>query len=441
MPQQSREQFEHFFLQLSLIASTTTRLRAALETGNSEGVEEVMDSAENVGILQFILKMAVAQAGAEVKAHNQDHEDWLAVTTDRLAPLLQSQANAVISNKALIDAKRELAHNHTEANERSKKMLMGLAGNSSAALMAMSFHEWHEALVERKREDEIRVEYAEEIEAAEKRLNDYVETQTATMRKMINKRHSDAEGGIVMSCFQSLVDEWKAKGDRLAKEEEMKQLEERMAKFSKDQKAKSKGVLGRMNAGSDQGIMAMYLQAWVSFIEDYNKNKEFEEAVKAEEKKIAEFKKKQKDNSASVMNRMSAATDAGLVQTVMTAWVDVYTEQKKAFEMEERLAKAGNFGSFNSRNKSSAKGCMERAAEAEELSVYIVTFWYWKRETRVQRMTRYARDKNVKKKQQLIGVKGLFKNFANELEAGLKEGTPRVSSPANKKISAGPDAA
>merc|ERR550537_1052114 len=88
MPQQSREQFEHFFLQLSLIASTTTRLRAALEAGNPEAVEEVMDSAENVGILQFILKMAV--------------------TTDRLAPLLQSQANAMISKKALEEVKREL---------------------------------------------------------------------------------------------------------------------------------------------------------------------------------------------------------------------------------------------------------------------------------------------------------------------------------------------
>merc|ERR1719454_1840632 len=48
MPEQSREQFEHFFLQLSLIASTTTRLRTALESGNTQVLEEVMDSAENV---------------------------------------------------------------------------------------------------------------------------------------------------------------------------------------------------------------------------------------------------------------------------------------------------------------------------------------------------------------------------------------------------------
>merc|ERR1719183_489248 len=124
MPEQSREQSEHFFLQLSLIASTTTRLRAALETGNSDGVEEVMDSAENVGILQFILKMAVAQAGQEVKSHLQDHEDWLAVAADRMSPMLQSQANALISQKALEAAKNELGMNQSAANEKSKKVLM-----------------------------------------------------------------------------------------------------------------------------------------------------------------------------------------------------------------------------------------------------------------------------------------------------------------------------
>jgi len=121
MPEQSREQFEHFFLQLSLIASTTTRLRSALETGDEDGVEEVMDSAENVGILQFILKMAVAQAGQEVKSHLQDHEDWLAVAADRMGPMLQAQANASVVQKALADAREQLGHHQSEASEKNKK--------------------------------------------------------------------------------------------------------------------------------------------------------------------------------------------------------------------------------------------------------------------------------------------------------------------------------
>merc|ERR1711943_64962 len=94
---------------------------------------------------------------------------------------------------------------------------------------------------------------------------------------------------------------------------------------------------------------------------------------------------------------------------------------------EDIMANAqGKFATFGARNKASAGSAMDRAAAAAEMSTLIVIFWYWKRETKVERMRRYARDKNTKKKQQLIGVKGLFKNFASELEAGLKYGTPRV---------------
>jgi hypothetical protein len=430
MPQQSREQFEHFFLQLSLIASTTTRLRSALEAGNPNAVEEVMVSAENVGILQFILKMAVAQAGAEVKAHQQDHEDWLAVTSDRLAPLLQSQANAVISNKALAQAKYDLANHHTEANEKSKKFLANIAGNSSAALQAMSFHEWHEYIIQMKREAEIRVEYQEEIDAANQRLQDYIETQTATMKKMINKRSMATQEELVGLCFQSFVDELKDKANRIAKEAEMKALEERMSKFTADQSAKSKAVMGRMNAGSEDGLKSLCIQAWIQAMAEAKKNAEFEEAVKAEEAKLKAFQEKQKEGATGVLNRMSSASESGLLQTVLTAWIEVFTEQKKAYEMEELLAGAGGkFGSFSDKNKKGAMNITERAALAQDTGTLIVIFSYWKREMLVERMRRYAREKNNKKKQQLVGVKGLFKNFANELEAGLKEGTPRTEPP------------
>merc|ERR1719408_574781 len=142
---------------------------------------------------------------------------------------------------------------------------------------------------------------------------------------------------------------------------------------------------------------------------------------------------------------MSAGTESGLIATVFQEWKKVFEEQKQAYEMEALLAQNGaKFGSFGARNKSSAKSCMDRAAEAADMSTYLVIFWYWKRETRVERMRRYAKDKNLKKRQQLVGVKGLFKNFANELEAGLKEGTPRIDngSPAKKSgRSSGPDAA
>merc|ERR1712125_220264 len=99
MPQQTREQFEHFFLQLSLIASTTTRLRSALDAGDPAVADEVLESADNVGILGYLLKMVVAQAGGEVRAQESEHDKWMAETDARMAPLLQSQAQAMVSQK------------------------------------------------------------------------------------------------------------------------------------------------------------------------------------------------------------------------------------------------------------------------------------------------------------------------------------------------------
>merc|ERR1719359_1503991 len=177
-----------------------------------------------------------------------------------------------------------------------------------------------------------------------------------------------------------------------------------------------------MSAGSDQGLVSMVFAAWVQFIAEYNKNKEFEDAVKAEEQKIAEFMKKQNEGAKSVLNRMSAGTDQGLIDMCFKGWLDVYNEIKKSNELQELLnSGSGKFKEFSSRNGKSAKSAMDRAAELTETSTLIVIFQYWKREAKVERMRRYARDKNTKKKQQLIGVKGLFKNFANELEAGLKD--------------------
>merc|ERR1719482_1759335 len=76
MPKQSKEQFEHFFLQLQLVVSTSQRLSQALSQGSAKTMEEVLDSADDVGITPYILKMALVQAGAEVKALEAKEEAW-----------------------------------------------------------------------------------------------------------------------------------------------------------------------------------------------------------------------------------------------------------------------------------------------------------------------------------------------------------------------------
>jgi hypothetical protein len=356
MPQQNREQFEHFFLQLSLIASTTSRLRAALESGNDEAVEEVMDSAENVGILQFILKMAVAQAGQEVKSHNKDHMDWLAMCSDRMQPLLQSQATAMAQQKMLVQAKAQLADHHMDANEKSKKALMAFCSGNDSVLVHSVYNGWAEEVRQQKREKEIRKEYEEEIDLAEKRLQDYILAQSKIMKNMINKKFMDSDEALKHFVFEQFIHEVQDKANRLAKDAEMEELNKRMAEFSKEQNAKSKKALSRMCAGTDLGAMTMAFSAWTQFIQDYNKNREFEDAVKREEAKIAEFMKKQNEGAKSVLTRMAGATEHGLMQQCLQGWAEVYQDIKKANELQEMLnSGSGRFKEFSMRNGRSAK--------------------------------------------------------------------------------------
>merc|ERR1712146_174547 len=178
----------------------------------------------------------------------------------------------------------------------------------------------------------------------------------------------------------------------------------------------------------------MVMKAWTDYIVDDKKNKAAEEELRKAEERMKAIQAKQKEGSMSVMQKMLAASESGLVQSAFHEWKEVYEDEKRQAEMEEAMGeKAGKLGNFASRNKGTAMHEMNRMLAVSEASLLLAVFHYWKRDTKVERMRRFGRDKNKKRKDQLIGVKGLFKNFAGELEAGLKEGTPRID---EKKLKA-----
>jgi len=438
MPQQSREQFEHFFLQLSLIASTTTRLRSALESGNPELIEEVLDSAENVGILTYILKMAVAQAGSEVKLHVKQIDEWIAATEAKMGPLLSGQAQATIAQKALNHAKAELGMSRVQANEKSKKVLMAMLAGQDNALLATCFVNWQDDIAMARKERAIRADYATEIEAAENRLKTYIEKQVGIMKNVINKKHGEGFMFLIQQCFDAMKSQVEENKWAQENADAIKDLDAQLAKFAADKKANARKSLMTMGNNKEQALVLLCFQALVSYCEDYKKNKELEDAVKAKEQQVAEMMKKHKEGSKSVLDKMAQNSDTALVQSCMAGWIEFFMEQKKANEMQDMLESGtGRFNEFSKRNKGSAGSLMDRSAYLSELGAQIVVFMYWKKDTKVERMRRWAKEKNDKKKKQLVGVKGLFKNFATELEQGLKDGTPRTDASKRKGKSSG----
>eukprot|EP00401_Gymnodinium_catenatum_P016341 CAMPEP_0117502238 /NCGR_PEP_ID=MMETSP0784-20121206/23710_1 /TAXON_ID=39447 /ORGANISM="" /LENGTH=512 /DNA_ID=CAMNT_0005297515 /DNA_START=161 /DNA_END=1699 /DNA_ORIENTATION=- len=427
MPSQTREQFEHFFLQLSLIASTTTRLRNALEKGDAGQIDEVMESAENVGILQFILKMAVAQAGNEVKMKEQAHDDWLADTDSRMAPLLKSAAQAMVSNIALAQAKAQLGAYRSESNSKSKKVLLGMVAGNERTLLSTTTLAWFDYVRRLKRENVIRKDYEEEINKANKNLTDYKAKALKSIRTVLMRNAAGSKHALMVQCYKALKEEAIEVKDFQATHQDAKELEEKLKGFADGARTNAKNVLARMNAGNEESLKSMIWSAWLQFIVEYRKNKEMEDAVKAAEHKLAAFRAKQNAGTQSILAKMQSATATNLLKSSFLEWKDVYEDEKRMNDTANIMGThVTKFGNFAARSKGTALHEMNRMQQVNEQTLLFISWTAWKRETKVERVRRYGKERNQRKKAQLQGVKGLFKNFATELETDLNEGTPRV---------------
>merc|ERR1719265_2465885 len=154
---------------------------------------------------------------------------------------------------------------------------------------------WRGLVDRAKKEAEIRIEYEERIEAAQKRLFDYKQSQKSNSKGVLLRQAAAGDGALVSEVFAYLC---KEPQQRKADEDAAKKLAEIEAKLASNagkNKDNAKAVLMRNLASGDNMLMDVCLEAWKSWLADYKKNKDEEDAVKAQELKMAEFMKQKSE--------------------------------------------------------------------------------------------------------------------------------------------------
>jgi len=426
MPQQSKDQFQEFFLKLQQIVSAALHVRQGLQEGAADNVASALDEAGRAGVAPYILKMAIVQGGSEVEMLKAQHNGWIKEMDQRMAGLLRGQEERMQAQKALASAREQLAKYTGSHNDKAKKLLMTLASGNAQALLAGSFKSWCDYYRVQKRENEIRLEYEDQIQAAVQRLNDYKEKQLGNVRGVLMRKAADGDMGLVQECFKIMVGDLEEKKRDKESEHEVRAIEEKLKSYASSQAENTKKVMARMSAGSDSAIVNLCFQGWVSFHSEYQKNKETEDAVKAAEANIQKFLKSKSENAKGVLDRMSDGNDQALLGTVLGAWTAIYIEEKTANEMAERLNGAnGKFGSFGERNASNAKNAMARQTQYLEHMLFLKCINAWRLHTKMEAVVGEFGTKIDFNKEKIRQVQGMFKNFADKLDAGLKDGTPR----------------
>lgn len=434
MPQQSKEQFQHFFLQLQLIVSTATRVRQSLEQGQADQVAQALDDAESTGIAQYILKMAIVQAGSEVTNLKRQHTAWVRDAESKMSRLVRGQEDAMHAKQRLAKAQGELAVFQTNQNEHIKKVLMTFAGGSTTALLHAIVNSWHSYCVRMRHENMIYEEYREQIEAAEQRLIDAKSEQLKGIKGVIDKKHAGFTQNLLQDVFTLWKEDIEEAKQNLASAQQVRDMEERLKSAADHQAASAKKVLARCGAASEQGLRDMCFHEWVNFHQEYLKNKELEDAVKEEEKRIAEFMKNHSQNAQGLLATMSASTDTGLITQMFQAWREYYLEEKRINEYAEVMnAHGAKMGAFGDRNKASAKSAMHRAHEHGITMLYLKVWGAWRLDCHVEQKLRTHQGRIDGKRQQLLGVQQMFRNFAMQLESNIQSGAD-----SNRDLAMGP---
>merc|ERR1719387_485667 len=274
-------------------------------------------------------------------------------------------------------------------NEKSKKMMAGVASNNDKALVAMIFSTWFTFTAKMKSEKDIRDMFEAEIEALDTKLMEYRQASLNNVRNVLMRKAAEGDNVLIQQVWKSWKDEVQETKREAGSQQDMKAMEAKLAAASAAQTENTKKVMARMSSGSDNALLTVVLTAWKQFLEDYKKNKDQEDAIKAQEKAMEDFMKQKKDGAKQVLDKMNAATDSGLLEHVMSTWAQKYKDDQDARKMEALMAEnEARFGALNGRQKDNAKGVMSRVNEQMDLNMMLKHFSAWATDTKLERIMR-----------------------------------------------------
>jgi len=438
MPLAFKQNFETFILQMQIIVKKASEVRQAVEA-SPDAIQVVMDSPDESGIVSNVLKKSIVEAGKQVTAIRNRHKSWTTNTESRMARLIRSADDAAQVQQQLNQIEMQLKGFGSQQNEKSKKMMASVGANNDKALIQICVSNWRSFTVAHKGEKEIRDMFEKEIENLDTKLMEYRQAALNNVRNVLMRKAAEGDNALYQQVWKAWSDEVQETKREAGSQENFKAMEAKLAAQSAAQAENTKKVMTRMTAGSDTSLLTLVFSSWIQWLADYKKNKDVEDAVKEQEKKMQEYLARKKDEAKAVLDRMNSSTDSGLVEHVISSWVQNFIEEKDSAKMELMMAEnEAKFGALNGRQKDNAKGVMGRVNEESDLNVLLRAFSYWACDAKVERIMRYYNSKMESKKAQLGSVQHLFRSFAAQLDQGLKSDDSARDSGSRRRQGDGP---
>lgn len=420
MPQSMRENFDRIAMQTRMLVTVASTIRKAVDDKNEEAIQQVFEEHDGSAIGHAILKKAVINSSQEIAEMKRIQTTWKGPTEELLAKKIKDCEEAEHIQQQLIATESQLENFGVTQKKKGKGMLMGMAEGQTKALLHTVFSQWEGFTIALKEDRRIRYMYEQQLIKAERALIAFKEKQITHIKSILMKDAREKGDNLMAEVFRLWKD---AKNQNKLDEESKAKLDAINAKlhdFKTAQAENTKKVMSRMNGNQDEMLMINGFAAWKQFIEDYNKNRAFEDQVKKTEQMLKEHMEKKKEEAKGVLAKLQAGSDTGLLTMCMTTWVTSFVEGKKKAELEKQMYETDcRLKGFMDSHSQNAHGVSARTIDQIQENLVLRVWNAWMTETKVAHVAKKFDKKIKEKREQLQKVQVLFKRFAQEIEEGL----------------------
>mmetsp|Transcript_39164 Transcript_39164/g.111054 ORF Transcript_39164/g.111054 Transcript_39164/m.111054 type:complete len:525 (+) Transcript_39164:73-1647(+) len=424
MSPQLRRSFEHFTLQLQLIISTATRVRAALEDADESEVTRIIEDGDT-GITQNILKQTVIEAAAQVGDKRDIKDSWaksMSKRVERLARVAHNTKAAQEQYERITMAIDQFSENQSS---KSAKVLVTMMERTDHNLMKSVLMGWAVAHQKQQTEKHIRDKYEKMIEDAKAESLEMKSRRLENLKKALMHRAHASEHTFQLEIFRIWAREVGGAKEEREAQEKIKEQKERLSQMKAHHAHTAKQSMTRFAQGSESAMRSLCFQTWASCTEELRHEREADAKKEDMQKRMQGMSAKSKEETEKLLERMKASSDSGLTSCVFTAWAEDVHLSRRARDFDEQINKADQkFATLKSAQKKKAANVAERAIELEKENLTLSVFMNWHGEVKLARVIRHYSGKMTAKKEQLEAVRQMFNKFANDL--GEINQTPRT---------------
>lgn len=419
MPMDVRKAFEHVALQLQLVMSAASRVRFTLKEGTPEELGRIMDEGDQ-SFNSHILKRTIMEAALEASESKEVAGSWKQTMNARSTRLNNAQ---LASDKAKIELDKlnmQLENFGTNQNTKSKNVLLNMSAQNDKVFLGTIFKQWWTWKVKIYAEKDIHDKFRKEIDDAQRKLMEYKQKQVSNIRNVLQMNSEGNSKWLITESFRLWAKEVVDQKEEKAISGTLEAAKNKMSTLKANQKDNARKTMARLAGGNEESLKTVTFQAWLKDFQDYMKDKEFHDAVREQEERVANFMKSQNENAKGVLSRVSSGSEAGMLKTAMSSWIEWYLEEKQKQEMDDMInSNAHKMKSLNSNFKETAKATQERANEIEEENILMALFMNWATEAKLGRLVKHYGGQIDAKRQQLDAVRSMFTSFATQLEQGI----------------------